>query len=48
MEVSFAEKPLCGTIAQVTHDSLGLNSGYVKSYTENYNCRMCLLQGCGN
>ena len=48
MELSFAEKRLYGTIEQVADESFGLNSGYVKSYTANYNCRKCLLKRCEN
>ena len=41
MKVSFADQPVNGTIAQVTGDRSEL--GFVKSFTANYYCRMCLI-----
>lgn len=38
-------EPVCGTIAQVTGDNLGLHTllGYAKSFNVNYFCHFCLV-----
>ncbi|KAF1376098.1 hypothetical protein PFLUV_G00227100 [Perca fluviatilis] len=45
VEVPFADEPVCGTIAQVTGDNLGLHRllGYVESFNANYFCHFCLV-----
>ena len=45
VEIPFSNGPVCGTIAQVTVDNLGLHSllGYVESFSSNYFCHFCLV-----
>lgn len=45
IKVPFFDEPVCGTIAQVTGDNLGLHTllGYVESFSANYFCHFCLI-----
>lgn len=43
--VPFSDEPVCGTIAQITGNNLGLHTllGYVESFSANYFCHFCLV-----
>lgn len=42
IDIPFSHEPLCGTVAQVTGDNLGLHTLLLAAFSANYYCRFCL------